>query len=149
MDKYKNQNKYIKSEKGKITQKKYQQSEKGKEKSRRYRQSEKGKKFFTIKNWKRRGIITDDYDKVYEEYINTTECKLCNRPFNDSSDRCLDHDHETGLIRNIICRACNTRDYKIKNTQPLNERREYEKSFGGRVDLDNNCLLKIDINLFF
>ena len=147
MDKYKNQSKYLKTEKGKITRKKYQQSDKGKDASRKYRQSEKGKKFFTINNWKRRGIICDDYDKIYEEYINTTECKLCNMTFKDSTDRCLDHDHETGLIRNIICRPCNTRDYKIKQPS-LKEKREYQISFGGRVDCDNNSLLKIDINLF-
>ena len=133
MDKYKNQYKYDKTEKGK-------------EKARRYRNSDKGKKFFTINNWKKRGIITDDYDKIYDEYINTTECKLCNHEFIDTTERCLDHDHDTGLIRNILCRACNTRDYKIK--QPIKEKREYQKSFGGRTDCDNNSLLKIDVNLF-
>ena len=36
--------------------------------------------------------------------------------------------------------------YKIK--QPIKEKREYQKSFGGRTDCDNNSLLKIDVNLF-
>ena len=133
MDKYKNQYNYDKTEKGR-------------ERARRYRQSEKGKKFFTINNWKVRGIISDDFDKVYDEYIKTTHCKLCNHEFIDTTERCLDHCHQTGTIRNIICRACNTRDYKIK--QPIKEKREYQKSFGGRTDCDNNSLLKIDVNLF-
>jgi len=138
MDKYKNQYKYDKTEKGKA-------------KAKKYRQSEKGKKFYTIRNWKKRGIITDDYDKVYYEYMNTTECQLCNHTFKDSTERCLDHCHETGKIRNILCRACNTRDYKsVFNAKEHNQkRREYQNSWGGRTDCVNNSLLKIDVNLFF
>ncbi len=49
--------------------KQYYKTEKGKKRTQNYRQSEKGKKFYTIRNWKRRGIICDDYDKVYYNYI--------------------------------------------------------------------------------
>jgi hypothetical protein len=37
--------------------------------------------------------------------------------------------------------------YKSKNTY-MKKIREYEKSWGGRVDNNNNSLLKIDINVF-
>ncbi len=138
MEKYKNQYKYDKTGKGK-------------KRTQNYRQSEKGKKFYTIRNWKRRGIICDDYDKVYYNYIETTDCQLCNTTFKDSYDRCLDHNHNTGEIRNILCRACNTRDYKPVYNQKveIKKKREWEKSMGGRKDAPlNNSLLKIDINLF-
>ena len=82
--------------------------------------------------------IMDKYKNQYK-YDKTEKGK-------EKARRYLDHCHQTGTIRNIICRACNTRDYKIK--QPIKEKREYQKSFGGRTDCDNNSLLKIDVNLF-
>ena len=134
---YKNQYKYNKTEKGKAVAKKYQQSE-------------KGKRFFTIRNWKKRGIIADDYNEVYDEYLRTIQCQLCNHIFENSTERCLDHCHETGRIRNILCRPCNTRDYKpvFDAKEYKKQRRDYQETWGGRTDCPNNCLLKIDVNLF-
>jgi len=150
MDKYKNQYNYQKTEKGLSVQKKYLQSDKGKEKQRKYQQSEKGKKFYTIRNWKKRGILSDDYDKVYDEYIKTGHCKLCNHEFINSTERCLDHCHETGEIRKIICRACNTRDYRpvFDSKDHKKKSRQYQETWGGRTDCLNNSLLKIETNLF-
>ena len=150
MEKYEKQYRYQQSDKGKETQKKYLQSDKGKAKQKNWRQSEKGKKFASINNWKHRGIISNDYNKLYDEYINTAECALCKYTFKKSSDRCLDHNHETGDVRNILCRPCNTRDYKpvFNRTEFLSERRKYENTWGGRIDVLNNSLLKIDPNLF-
>ena len=68
----------------------------------------------TIYKWKNRGLIYDNYDELYEVYIKTMECQHCNKAFKKSSDRCLDHDHETGLFRKIVCRGCNVLDSYIK-----------------------------------
>ena len=150
MDKYQNQYNYQKTEKGLSTQKKYLQSDKGKEKQRKYKQSEKGIKNMRINNWKKRGILSDDYDKVYDEYIKTTHCKLCNHEFINSTERCLDHCHQTGKIRNIICRSCNTRDYRpvYNKKEAIKNKRIYQETWGGRTDCLNNSLLKIETNLF-
>ena len=108
-----NQKKYSLTDKFKANQKKYLQSDLGKEKQKRYRQSEKGKKFHRIRNWKRRGILSDNYDELYEEYINTQNCDICGvqlveNKFSVPNRRCLDHDHETGAVRYICCQSCNT-----------------------------------------
>jgi hypothetical protein len=61
-------------------------------------------------DWERLGIIfLDDYhfEYIYNEYIRATNCDLCNKLFTKSRDRHLDHDHETGEIRNIVCNKCN------------------------------------------
>ena len=71
-------------------------------------------KYRTITNWKSRGLIYDDYDELYEIYIKTMKCQYCNKEFNNSHDRCMDHDHDTGLFRKIICRRCNNQDCYIK-----------------------------------
>jgi hypothetical protein len=72
---------------------------------------------FRIADWKRQGIKLregEDWDSVYIEYIITERCEDCNCILNDSKinvkgRRCLDHDHDTGFIRGIVCLGCNSR----------------------------------------
>ena len=63
----------------------------------------------TISNWKRIGVIYDDYDKLFEEYNKETHCWICNKEFDKRNNRHLDHDHATGEPRYICCRGCNTK----------------------------------------
>ena len=69
--------------------------------------------------WKRRGIKIhpDDFDYVYNEYITATHCDLCKKLYPNSKDRHIDHNHETGEVRNIVCNKCNSHkhDRKIYN----------------------------------
>jgi hypothetical protein len=70
-------------------------------------------KTLRINNWKKRGII-GDYDELYEKWLNITECEECGYVFTDTKNKCLDHDHDTGLFRFILCRNCNN-DEKFKS----------------------------------
>jgi hypothetical protein len=63
-----------------------------------------------IYNWKKRGVISDDFKKLYEEHMSINNCQLCNIVFNKdikNQNRCLDHDHKTGVYRQTICHRCN------------------------------------------
>ena len=77
---------------------------------REYRQTPAGKKSWKMNNWRRRGVINVN-DKMYNDYIATTHCECCSKEFSSSRDRCLDHDHETGEYRQILCKSCNNQDY--------------------------------------
>ena len=90
---------------------KYKQNNKDKikEYNKQYYQTPQGKKCDMINHWKFRGVI-GDFDKLYEKYINTTNCEVCNTTFTDKNVRCLDHDHDTGEFRNVLCNACNVND---------------------------------------
>ena len=55
-------------------------------------------------------MICEDFDSLYEIYIHTHNCEYCENPFKNTQDRHLDHNHETGEIRAILCRSCNRRD---------------------------------------
>jgi hypothetical protein len=66
-------------------------------------------RYYTIYNWKRFGIKSDDYDKLYEYHMSIERCELCSVLFDDTSKnrRCLYHDHDTGLYRKTLCNSCN------------------------------------------
>ena len=87
---------------------KEKQNEKMRQINREYRQSPKGKKTHTITNWKTKGVI-GDYDKLYDIYLNTNECNVCKKDLS-TTKKCLDHDHETGEFRYVLCNACNSCD---------------------------------------
>ena len=73
------------------------------------------------RSWEGYGMIfvdDDHYNYVYKEYIYATNCDLCNKQFPNTKDRQLDHDHETGEIRNVVCSKCNVnkKDRKPRKT---------------------------------
>ena len=76
---------------------------------------EKCKKVQTISDWKHtKGLICDDYDKLYEAYLQSPNCEECGCEYSIKGDgtgkfKCMDHDHTTGLFRNFLCCPCNVR----------------------------------------
>ena len=48
------------------------------------------------------GITYDEYLKMYDEQGG--RCSICKKK---KDVLCLDHDHETGKIRGLLCRKCN------------------------------------------
>jgi len=111
-EKYKEQvKKYNQSEADKEVKQKYKQSEKRKKALKKYAQTEKGKKSYRINRWKFNGVKSDNFDELYEYYINCWECENCGVELVEgnygNNKRCLDHCHITGKFRNVICHYCN------------------------------------------
>lgn len=50
------------------------------------------------------GITLEDYDHMLEEQGEV--CAICREPCSLGA-LCVDHDHETGAVRGLLCRSCN------------------------------------------
>lgn len=79
-------------------------------KAKEVRKTPHGHMMMIINGWKAKGVIHDDLKGLYDIYIKTEKCDVCNNTFVNSKDRCLDHDHETGLFRQFLCQDCNRMD---------------------------------------
>jgi len=58
-------------------------------------------------NWKKYGLNMDNFEEIYNKYIYATHCELCNKQFKSSRERQMEHNHQTGEFRNIVCNRCN------------------------------------------
>lgn len=74
------------------------------------------RKALTISNWKRYGLICregETYDDIYNYVMSVNNCELCNIELSNGASRydcrCMDHNHETGYFRQVLCHNCNTK----------------------------------------
>lgn len=51
------------------------------------------------------GITLEEYKKLLS--LQNNVCAICFRPSDDKRDLSVDHNHETGKIRGLLCRNCN------------------------------------------
>lgn len=99
--------KYIKSEKGQEWIKEYRRDPTFRAVQNRW----KKKDYVNNKDWyannqlkQNYGISLDEYNIMFEEQQGS--CKICRS--NTSRRLAVDHCHETGLIRSLLCSKCNT-----------------------------------------
>lgn len=103
----------------------------------------------TKTQWKRRGMIftSEEFEEIYEKYIYATNCELCDVLFPNTRNRHLDHDHETGKIRNIVCCKCNLRkrdnkSWKENNTGEKNickvKDKRYKQGYSFQIKIMRN-----------
>lgn len=74
------------------------------------------------------GITMTDWNRMVEEQDGC--CKICGGPPKEGSVLHIDHDHVTGQVRALLCRACNTAlGYMKDSIERLEAAVEYLKSF--------------------
>jgi len=86
----------------------YQKNEaKKRQQAKTYRLQNREKYNEMAKRWHfktRYGLTLEDIDAILA--AQNYKCKLCGEPLVETK-RCIDHDHETGEIRGILCQKCN------------------------------------------
>ena len=96
-------------DKNKESRKDYFKKHYNAEKSRKYYINNKEK----ISKRNRINKLKNKYSLTQEEYRNIiedqkTKCAICGKKFNTTVDKiCIDHDHNTGKIRGLLCHKCN------------------------------------------
>lgn len=110
--------KYYQKNREKIVEQKKEYRLKNKEaiaeRAKERRKTDKSKKCSRISYWKHKGLICDDYEKLYDDYLLSTNCENCDVEFDKDvgmNKRCMDHDHKTGLFRNFLCCSCNLKRF--------------------------------------
>lgn len=99
--------KYGKTAKGKRAnkkkQRKYNKSEKGKLNQRKVNQSTKGKHRAYIVRIRKYDLTEDEHKRMINEQEG--KCAICNKY--GGKDLHIDHDHQTGKARGLLCKSCN------------------------------------------
>lgn len=54
---------------------------------------------------RRYGISVEQYDAAVEAQNGV--CAICYQPCRTTQRLCVDHDHQTGTVRGLLCRRCN------------------------------------------
>lgn len=81
--------------------------------NKKYAKTENGKRINKINKLKQRGLICNEYEDyvtIYYHWLVSTNCEKCNCEFTKSNFKCMDHCHNTGQYRNILCHSCNNYD---------------------------------------
>jgi len=107
---------YGKTENGKAIKKKYQRSEKGKQAQRRYAATINGQQKRLNNNLRSKyGFTLKEYNKLFKQQ--NGQCVICGHYQSELSKRLhVDHDHNTGEIRGLLCDNCNRGIGHLKNS---------------------------------
>ena len=83
---------------------------------RRKIEGEKHLKLQLFKGWKKIGL-KDDFEDVYKIWKDESKCFLCDIKLTNTRGanmKTMDHCHETGFFRGILCLTCNFQEHNDK-----------------------------------
>jgi hypothetical protein len=69
----------------------------------RYKNNPDEHYFMNIKH--KYGVTYNDWNQLLDSQNNV--CAICKQPFNNTGNCCVDHSHNNGVVRGIICKNCN------------------------------------------
>jgi len=91
-------------------------------------QTPHGKFLNKISKWKTIGLIcetVEEIEGIYGLYISSERCEECNCPYTKENKKCMDHCHESGKFRYILCNSCNLKQ-RMDNTSGMPNIHKYK-----------------------
>lgn len=73
------------------------------------------------------GITLEQYQEMFEAQNGL--CAICGQPEKGGKRLCIDHNHETGAVRQLLCRSCNARLGVIEDKNFVSLVKEYLGKF--------------------
>ena len=98
-----------------LTRKLWKRNNPNKVKSLKYKQQAKNRQL-----QRRHGITLEYFNNLLK--IQNNECAICGNKFRNNKDTCVDHDHNTGKIRQLLCFNCNIGIGKFRDSIVLVEK---------------------------
>lgn len=83
--------------------------------------------------WSKYRIREDDYDRMVEQQGDC--CAVCggsDKGRRDVGYWSVDHDHETGQVRGLLCRACNVNLHVVENQEFMEKAIAYLRDHGSQ-----------------
>ena len=121
----------------------YKDPIKRKQYNKEYNKTKKGKMCIKISKWKNNtengyGLICenkDDYELIYDRWLNSERCEECNKEYTKENIKCMDHCHLTGLFRNILCNSCNMKRRTKENSSGTTNITKYKNSWRYQINI--------------
>tara|TARA_R110000796_G_scaffold20528_4_gene61044 strand:+ start:417 stop:908 length:492 start_codon:yes stop_codon:yes gene_type:complete len=93
-------------------------------KNKEYNKTPKRQMGLKINMWKRNGLICEnreEYEYIYDRWLFSERCEepKCNKEYTKDNIKNMDHCHDTGLFRNIICHSCNMKRRSKENSSGI------------------------------
>jgi hypothetical protein len=113
-----------------LTRKRYQADPaRGREKARRYREANPEKCREAVRKWEeanpdkargsrlkhRYGLSLDRHEELLR--VHKHKCGSCGDRFTKENPACVDHCHNTNVVRGLLCHDCNTAEGRLKTPE--------------------------------
>jgi hypothetical protein len=75
-----------------------------------YKKTFKGKMSHKISEWKSKHKLKETPERlwlIFARWWYSQRCELCNLPYKNDRDKCMEHHHQSGHFRCICCQNCN------------------------------------------
>lgn len=84
-------------------------------------------------NYKKRyGLTVEQKQQLID--LQNQKCAICENSLKDTHDVCVDHNHQTGAVRGILCRKCNLGLGHFKDSmENLKSAVKYLKKYSGKT----------------
>lgn len=80
-----------------------------------------------------------------DSLLAASRCEICQTPFIKESEKLIDHDHESGLIRGVLCTYCNSIiGYCREDTRTLYNAIQYLNTRKTTAGSPSDCVVSLD-----